>query len=295
MHCIKRKIIILSFFLLVIAFFNNAQAVTPPYLDKQKVRLAIMPGESGYGDIVINNPSNETRRMRVYLEDWYYLPIGDGSKEFVPANTTPYSCAPWITFSPAEFTLAPFSQQRISYAVKVPPQAQGGYYAVLFFESQVGEAEIAETKGIGGGLSLAIRVGELFYIEAKGTIKRTGSVKNFRLTKDKTSDSLLVEMDFKNNGNVDITAGGSFHIMDENGLIYARNEFDNVYTFPGNTAKLKSNWKESLPKGKYIIVLTINMGKALEETGLGRGPVITKEAEVEIGNKGEVLKIGELK
>jgi len=291
----KRKIIILSLMLVVGAFFNYAQAITPPYLDKQKVRLTIAPGDSGYGDIVITNPGNDTRHLRLYLEDWYYLPAADGTKDFVPANTTPNSCASWISFSPAEFTLSPFAKQRISFTAKAPAEAKGTYYAVLFFESQEGSAALVENKGISGGLNLTIRVGVLFYIEAKGAAEKKADIENLRLSKDKTSGSLLVETDFHNIGTTDITAGGSFHIMDKDGLILARSEFNNVYTFPGNSAKLKSEWKEKITKGKYDLVLTIDIGKAQEEAGISRGPVMIKEAQIEIGNNGEVLSIGELK
>ncbi|MCX5701785.1 MAG: hypothetical protein NTW64_02245, partial [Candidatus Omnitrophica bacterium] len=69
---------------------------------------------------------------------------------------------------------------------------------------------------------------------------------------------------------------------------------NNVYTFPQDEAKLTTTWKEPLPEGAYDLVLTLDIGKALEEAGLGRGPVITKEAEIEIGKKGEVVRVGRL-
>lgn len=287
--------ILIFIILLAGLVYSTAFAVTPSYLDKPKVRLSILPGATEYGDIVITNPSNETRPMRLYLEDWYYLPAGDGSKEFVPANSTPYSCTSWITFSPAEFTLVPFGRQRVSYSIKAPPEAKGSYYAVLFFENLVGEVGVEGQKGVGGGLNIVLRVGTLFYSEVKGTTQQTGNVESPNLKKDKTTGNFLIETDFHNTGNTDITAGGSFHIMDKKGLIYARGEFNDVYTFPGNTAKLKSEWKEAIPKGKYDLVLTIDISKAQAEAGLNKQPVIIREAEIELGEKGEVIKVGELK
>lgn len=279
------------FFIFFIGLFNLSWAIELPSISKAKIRLSITPGKSSYGEIILENPSSEKRPMRVYLEDWYYLPVADGSKEFVPANTTPLSCASWITFSPAEFTLAPFGRQRVNYLVKVPPQTKGGYYTVLFFETALGEVEARE-EGVGAGINLAVRIAALFYIEVEGTINRTAVIENLTLKKDK---GLLVRLDFRNTGNIDITAGGSFHIMDKDGLIYARGEFNDVYTFPGDIAKLTANWKEPLSRGKYDLVLTLNIGKALEEAGMGRGLVTVKETSIEIGKEGEVVRVGQLK
>jgi hypothetical protein len=82
--------------------------------------------------------------------------------------------------------------------------------------------------------------------------------------------------------------------MDKAGLIYARGEFNEIYTFPQDAAKLKAAWKEAIPQGSYDLVLTLNLGKGLEEKNFGRGPVLTKETELSIGADGEVLSVGEL-
>ena len=43
------------------------------------------------------------------------------------------------------------------------------------------------------------------------------------------------------------------------------------------------------------MVVTVDIGKAQEEAGLGRGPIITKEAEIEFGYNGKVNRVGQLK
>ena len=288
-----KKIIAISAFLLAITNVP-CWAVNLPFLSQSKVRLLVTPGQTAHGEIILENPYPESRFMRIYLEDWYYLPAADGTKAFAPANTTPLSCASWITFSPSEITVPPYGRQRIGYSVKVPADASGGHYAILFFETKLGETE-SVGGGVGAGINLSLRIASLFYVEAKGKLNRTGEIGNLVLKTDKNK-SLLIQSDFRNTGNVDITCGGSFHIMDKEGIIYARGEFNNVYTFPGDSAKLTSIWKEQVPKGKYNLVLTINLGKALEEeTGFGRGPIMVKESEIEIDDSGEVVRVGELK
>lgn len=288
--------ILFCLFIISISLIHSAWAINLPYINKAKVRLSILPGESKYGELIVDNPTPEAKSMRLYLEDWYYIPPGDGPKEFMPPNTTSLSCAPWITFSPQEFTIAPFGRQNVGYTVKVPAQAKGGYYAALFFESMFGKSPAAQDEQkIDVGINLAIRIASLFYIEAEGTIKRTAEISNLAFKKESAPGPLLIQMDLLNSGNVDITAGGSFHFIDKDGIPVARGEFKDMYTFPGDTVKLTATWKETLPVGKYDAIFTIDIGKALEEAGVGRGPVITKEAQIEIGKNGEVIRIGELK
>lgn len=267
-------------------------------LDQSKVKLIIPVGRSKAGTIKAYSQSNDSINLKVYLEDWAYTAEQDGSKEFFPAGSRPFSCAEWIKFYPAEFTLAPYGTATINYVVNVPVNASGGHFAVMFFETtaqQLSAQDIPGGEGVTSGVGLAIRMGSLFYIEAKDTVKRTVELSNFYVDNEVKNNYLSVGLNLKNTGNTYITANGSFHIMDKEGLIYARNEFNEVYTFPGDTATLNATWKKTIPKGKYSLVITLDLGKAQEEAGLSRGPVLVKEAGLEIGFNGNVLRVGDLK
>lgn len=290
-HLHKKKALFLFFFYLFL-FVNHSYPLNLPYINKAKIRASVIPGQQIYGDIIIENPNPQERPMRLYLEDWQYLASGDGAKEFMPVSTLANSCASWIIFSPAEFTIPAFGRQRVSYTIKAPQDASGGYYAALFFESLMGKIGMSE-KETGAGLDLTVRIASLFYVEAAGAIKRTAEIDNLTLKKD-APGGLSIQLDFNNTGNTDITCGGTFHLMDKNGMIPARGEFANVYTFAGGKAKLKASWKETIPKGNYALVLTFDLGKAQEEVKVGRGPVIVKETEIEIGEYGQVVAVGKL-
>ncbi len=292
-----RKIIsaIFLFSLLSLSLIKLAGAVELPSIDKSKIRLSVVPGEKAqYGEMTVENQSSEPRSMRVYLSDWEYLPAADGTKDFYPVNTTPLSCSSWISFSPAEFTLPPFSKQKVNYSVKAPPEAKGGYYAALFFESIFSRAGVDQEEAH-VGMNLAIRIATLFYVEASGTIKRTASIENLSFKKDPLTGSYSTRLDFHNTGNTDIVCAGTFHIMNSQGLVIARGMLNDAYTFPGSSAKLTAAFNDILPAGKYDLIFTLDLGKALEEANVGRGPVITKEAEISIGEKGKILNIGQLK
>lgn len=230
--------------------------------------------------------------MKVYLNDWSYLPAADGSKEFVPANTTVLSCASWIKFSPAEFTLAPFGRQKINYEVAVPAGASGGHYAALFFESIFGKTQ-AQQEELRAAVNLAIRIAVLFFVEPEGTVQRSGTIRDFSITPeaDKTN---AFSFEFKNTGNSDCTAGSTYHIMDKKGLVKSRGQFNDLYTFAGGIAQAKAGQTVVLSPGTYTLVLTVDMGKALQEANMGRGPVVVKEAEVVVDGRGRMSLVGEL-
>ena len=286
--------IIIFLALLCLVLTNSIWAIELPFINKSKIRHSVAPGESIYGEIIVENGSSETRSLKVYLEDWYYLPAADGSKQFVPAGSTALSCANWVSFSPSELTLEPFSKKKVNYSIKVPLNAKGGYYAALFFESIFGKLQ-AEQERISAVMNIAVRIATLFYVEAEGTTKREAEVKNLSCVKKDRSDTYSVEIDFLNTGNVDITTDSSCHIMDGQGMVYARGQFNDAYTFPQGSAKLIADCKGKIPKGNYDLILTIDLGKALQEAGMGRGPVITKEAQITIGDSGEVLSSSQLK
>jgi hypothetical protein len=239
----------------------------------------------------VDNPSEEPITVKTYLQDWSYTSTNDGTKNFFAAGTTPLSASDWITTSLSEFVIPAFNKQNVNFTVKVPAGASGGHYAVLFFESLLSKPEVRESAQLG----VVVRIGALFYIEAEGSIKRAAEIAGLSVTRKSNNGPLQIKMDIKNSGNVDITCAGTFHIMDRQGMIFARNEFNNVYLFPQDSAELTAGWDGTLSRGKYSLVITMDIGKALEEVHLGRGPVIIKESEIEIGDSGEVLRIGELR
>ncbi|MFH0827047.1 MAG: hypothetical protein V1923_04075 [Candidatus Omnitrophota bacterium] len=277
---------VMSFFL----FAQGLEAATVR-INPTKIRLIIPAGGTKTGTIEVDNPSEYSIIVKSYLEDWAYTPLHDGTKNFSAAGTNALSASRWITTSLNDFVVPAFGKQALHYTIRVPENSSGGYYAALFFESLLSEPDVKDMTQLG----VVVRIGALFYIEVEATIRRTAEVSNLALERLSGSEPLKMSADFKNSGNVDITAAGTFHIMDNQGMIFARGDLTDVYLFPGESAKLTSRWKDPLSKGKYNLVMTLDIGKAQEEAKLGRGPVIIKEAELEIGGRGEVLRVGTLR
>lgn len=240
--------------LLFTAWAAQAHAISVG-TDTPKLRLSIKPGEAKSGVIQVNNSGNTPLKVTAYISDWVYKPEGDGNKTFSPPGTTPLSCSSWINLSPTQFELYPDEIRSVNYTVTVPAEATGGHYAVIFFESDLGVQKI---KGM--NVKVKGRVGSLVYIESNGHVNREGEVTQLNVVPPRRGNPLKIELDFVNKGNVDITAKGTFHIIDEAGNVFARDKLSEVYTLPGDKVKAVTSWSGNLEKGEYDIILTIDLG-----------------------------------
>jgi len=265
-------------------------------LEQSKVRLSINPGESMAGEIKLYSQSREPISIKVYLEDWEYS-NSDGSKSFFAPGSTPLSCAEWVKYSPGSLDIPPYGVGKINYVVNVPENAVGGHFAVMFFETaaESGLEGDRERKAIRSGVGISLRLGSLIYIEANNNSIRSGDFSNFSVKTSEKPKYMTISTTFKNTGNTDIASAASYHLMTKDGIVQARGEFNKIFTFPGDSGELFANWKGLLPAGLYDLVMTFNLGKAQEEAKTGKGPVIIKEAQIEIGPQGEVAKVGDLR
>ncbi len=223
--------------------------------DSPKIKASVKPGETSSGVIKVNNGGNKPAKVTAYISDWIYKPEGDGNKVFSPPATTPLSCAKWINVFPTEFDLYPDEIRSINYTITVPAEATGGHYAVIFFETDLGVQDI---KGM--AVKVKGRVGSLVYIESQGHVTRIGEVTEVKTVAPQGGNPLTMEVDFINKGNVDLTAKGTFHIIDSEGNIYARDKLEEMYTLPGDAVKRTTSWSGTLEKGEYDLILTYDLG-----------------------------------
>ncbi len=255
------------FSLSTIAFFTSVQAMTVG-TDSPKIRVTVKSGETTSGVIKVNNGGNKPVKVNAYISDWVYQPQGDGNKNFLPAATTPLSCAKWLNIHPMEFELYPDEIRSINYTITVPAESTGGHYAVIFFETDMG---VQEVKGM--NVKVKGRVGSLVYVESEGHVNRLGDVTDLKVTLPNKAEPLKIEVSFANKGNVDVTAKGTFHIIDQTGNIFVRDKLEEMYTLPGDQIKSVTSWSGNLEKGEYDLILTYD---------LGNNQSITKETKLSI-------------
>ena len=253
----KKFIFSLVLFFAVNGFFLSTSQAATIRISAPKVQLELAPGETYSGEITAENPADEEVKAKIYLEDWAYKEGGTGEKNFLPPGTTPLSAAKWITFAPAEDVIKPFGRVVARYTVTVPKDAKGGYYAVLFFETVLGS--IKDDEGV--NVMVAGRIGSLFYVTVKGNSERSGDITSVEIPPFEGNKPLQIHTAFHNTGDLDITLGGNFLIMSDEGKILGRGDVSKIYTFPGESATGKTEWVGRLPAGKYSVLLTYDLGK----------------------------------
>lgn len=218
-------------------------------IDLPKIKLTVKGQETLTGTIKIENPTSEQIEVKAYLEDFRYVPPFDGTKEFFPPGSTNFSCAPWINFSPQEFVLGPFAKRMVSYSIKVPVGVKGGHYAVLFFETSLGEIRNSKE---GANILILGRIGSLFFLETANALKNA-QLENL------TAEGSKIKGEFANNGEVVLVSKGNFYVMDEKGIVVTRGKIDDLYLFPQDKAPFTINLSEDIPAGRYTVVVSFDL------------------------------------
>ena len=252
---LKKRLAIVSLFLCILLVSTPSYGMTIR-INAPKISLDLSPGEVYTGEIVAENPEDTEVKVKIYLEDWIYKDGGTGEKIFTPMGSTPLSAAQWINFSPSEEVLKPFGRVTVHYTITVPLDAEGGYYAALFFETLLGTTANEE----GAIVNVAGRIGSLFFINAKGTVERSGRIGSVDIRKPEGNKPLEITTRFQNTGNVDISLGGNFLVMDTEGKVQARGDLNKIYTFPGSIETGKTQWVGRLSNGGYDVLLTYDLG-----------------------------------
>lgn len=218
-------------------------------VEQGKVRFTVTPNKTIMNQVVIHNTTKNAVKVKAYWEDFIYTAPYKGEKDFFPAGSGKYSCASWVNFMPREFTIPPYGQQNIDYTFRVPADAHGGYYGVLFLESS-GTGEIPE--GVTRGVNIVTRVGALFFLETKDkdkacTINIVGAGKEG------------INGKFFNKGNVFLLPQGVYYLLNDEGIVADRGDLSRGYTVPGSEWDFVIPYPKNLAAGRYHMVLTIDL------------------------------------
>jgi len=231
------------FFLMCFSSVAFAQLL----LETGKVSLSLKPGETALGEIKVDNITDQEISVKAYWQDFVYTPPFDGSKKFFRPGTKPESCGQWTTFNPQSFTLKAYEKKVISYNVKFPSDANGGYYGVLFFESGKGQKDTRT------GVNVIARVGCLFFLETAGS-ERKASILNA------SASGKGFGGEIQNKSQIVLIPHGIFYIMNSEGMVVDRGETENFYLPAGQGAPFFINISDKVAQGTYTVVLTFELG-----------------------------------
>ncbi|KPK97310.1 MAG: hypothetical protein AMJ95_09680 [Omnitrophica WOR_2 bacterium SM23_72] len=232
--------------------FFHCTAFAQLVLDKREIKIEAKPGETVSGSVTVTNRYKQDVTLKAYCEDFVYEPPYRGFKTVRPLGSTPRSFGPWITLTTPMFIVPSKDKQEVMYTVKVPQDAKGGYYAVIFFEK--GESALTAEKGVG----IREKAGCALFLETTNKEKKA-KIGNIVVNKDS------IEGYFSNSGDCVFVAQGSFYIMDSKGMIADRGQIQKYY-LPAQAEVLFSvKVSEKVPLGKHTLMINFDTeeGKTL--------------------------------
>jgi len=240
-----KKILI---FLSIVATFLCVNSCTYAQVvpDKREIKLVVNPGQETKGSLILENLSDRDETIKAYFEDFIYSAPYAGIKKFHPLGTLKRSCGKWISIFPENFILPEKTKQQVSFTIKTPKEAKGGYYALLFFER--GQAAASSDKGIG----LVVRTGVSLFVETADATRK-GEIKEIIVEKGAISGTLL------NSGNVVLISQGTFNIIDKKGMIFDRGNIKKFYIPEQEQAKFTVNVTDKLPVGSFTLVINFDL------------------------------------
>ena len=219
-------------------------------LEPARVELSVPTGKRRGKAVLINNSRSDTPiHLKVYVQDVIYLP--DGTNDYVPPGSTDWSCASWLSITPTELDVPAGKTAEVRISATAPEGAQGGHYAIIFFETG---ALPSDQPGVG----VNFRLGALTEVTVPGTEQRQARIAKLSLAKPRR---LLV--DLFNEGNVLIRPKGKIKVFDQRGKRVGQIDFnaERLGVLPKTLRSYQASLQRlSLSRGAYRIQAEIDYG-----------------------------------
>jgi hypothetical protein len=220
------------------------------------------PGVAFEFDLASVNTGDQPVDMTVQITDFWYNEKNE--KLFSPPGTSPRSAANWIQFVPEHFEIPAHGTQKMKAIVTPPPDARGGYYAVLFVQSK--PVLTGRKTEDGKSVFANVRVGCLVLLSAEGTTEYKIGLDNVKLTPPSGNQGLSLTFDVANEGNTHVFPQGRVAVLDTNHKLVAKAESQMLRTLPGQKNPFQVDWTGSLPPGDFTAILTVTYGESGIET-----------------------------
>ena len=213
-----------------------------------RVAVSVPAGKRRGKTLTVKNARpSEAVHLTIYVRDVRYAT--DGSNEFVDPGTTPWSCAGWVQVSPSELDIPANATRDVRVSVTAPPDATGGHYAVVFFETSPSYDE--------GGIGVNFRIGAVVEAVVPGTQRH-----DMRITNAAFQPPDTVAVTLFNEGNLLIRPKGALKIFDAAGRKVHQQHFNRpaVGVLPKTERQLIQKIEAPLAPGRYRVSAEVDYG-----------------------------------
>jgi hypothetical protein len=227
-----------------------------------ELQYTFQPGAPFQFELSISNDGARPTVMRASVTDLWYNDKNE--KLFTPPGTSPRSAANWMEVVPPQITVPAGGTGKVKVVVTPPPQASGGYYAVVFLESrpELAQQATADTQAVYANF----RLGSLILLSARNTEEFAVQISDPQLTPPSRNQTLKLDFSLSNNSNTHIFPETKLAILNERHELVAKAEGEIRRFLPLEKNRLAVSWAGALPAGTYSAILTVLYGPHKIET-----------------------------
>lgn len=227
--------------------------------------MTAKPGDRVVRQITLTNLSNIPLPIKGYARQFSATDeLGDSD---FPDNPDQKSVQQWFSFDTADFILQGHDSRTIILTIQIPNDAEpGGHYATVFFQSLIPKEILSQTT-----ISLASRIGALFFLVVAGDVHTRGTLAEFSTAKVHQQTPVELAIRFTNTGNVHVRPASTITITNWRGSTVAVIDDDGQIVLPNKTRRWNVVWSPvGWAFGQYraSIVTTIDAGAKSEQSSI---------------------------
>jgi len=228
------------------------------------IDLNLPPGGSFTGGFEVINNSEQPREFTVELKD--YDRNIEGGLVLLNPGTHPRSLAKFLSFTPAQFTLAPTQKQVITFKVEIPATERGPHWAALAITSPAPSSGAQPPPPPGQQPSIPVTIGtaEQFIVKIRHTdptnAVNRGRIVSVQALLPERDKPLRIVVEYENTGTTFQIAKTQLRIVNAKGEIVVQKKAEDMALLPGGKQRLEIPVTEKLPSGTYLALAIIDFG-----------------------------------
>jgi hypothetical protein len=223
------------------------------------------PGESQVKVVNIKNHSSQQTSFILSLSD--YDIDSKGGKKVLPANSSKYSIANWISISPSFFELEPNSERQITVSVQPPIDDNGSRWGMIYVRPAKEKTSFDAGKELSAGVFVSSRIVIDVYQTSRSNKNLKAKIDQLREIKSDDPEKRRFSAIVTNLSDIIIPC--KVHLIASNLKTGKEHQFPHVQfqSYPKNTQKIILTMPNKLSKGKYAIAAVLDYGSSVTLEG----------------------------
>ena len=227
------------------------------------VDVNLPPGGSFTGAFEVINSSEQPREFTVELKD--YDRNIEGGLVLLNPGTHPRSLAKFLSFTPAQFALAPKQKQQITFKIEIPATERGPHWAALAVTSPApSPGTQPPPPGQQPSIPVTIGTAEQFVVKIRHTdptnAVNRGRIVGVQALLPERDKPLRIVVEYENTGTTFQIAKTQLRIVNAKGEIIVQKRAEDMALLPGGKQRLEIPVTERLPSGTYLALVIIDFG-----------------------------------